>query len=130
MKHKNIFWILLGSLVLFSAGYVLMAWQQPEEAKISQLRIFTINRGKMDDFVQAWLEGVYPLRRKYGFEIEGAWVITETNEFVWILSYDGPEGFEARDAAYYASEDRKTLEPDPRPYIAKAEAWLVTSILP
>jgi len=28
----------------------------------TQLRMYTINRGKMDDFVRAWKAGVYPLR--------------------------------------------------------------------
>ena len=97
---------------------------------VSQLRIFTINRGKMDDFVKAWTAGVYPLRRKHGFNIEAAWVIRERNEFIWILSCDGPEEFESRDAAYYASAERAALDPDPAQYIARAEHWFMTSVLP
>ncbi len=95
---------------------------------ISQLRIFTINRGKMDDFVQAWREGVYPLRLKHGFSIPAAWVIKDRNEFMWILTYDGPDDWETKDAAYYASEDRTVLDPDPRQYIARSERWFTTPI--
>ncbi|HKZ65201.1 MAG TPA: hypothetical protein VJ111_02535 [Chitinophagaceae bacterium] len=40
-------------------------------------------------------KGVYPLRIKNGFKIEGAWVLQEKNKFIWILSYDGTEVFEA-----------------------------------
>lgn len=96
----------------------------------AQLRIFTINRGKMDEFVEAWLEGVYPLRLKHGFNIDSAWVIKERNEFMWTLSYDGPEDFEAKDAAYYDSAERVTLDPDPVQYIAKSEKWFITSVVP
>ncbi len=51
-----------------------------------QLRRYTINKGRLDDFVDAWRRGVYPLRLKFGFTIDGAWVIQERNEFVWIMS--------------------------------------------
>ena len=97
---------------------------------VSQLRRYTINRGKMDAFVEAWRAGVYPLRQKHGFTIPGAWVIRERNEFVWILAYDGPEPWESKEAAYYGSAERAALDPDPAQYIARAEQWFITSVLP
>ncbi len=97
---------------------------------ITQLRIYTINKGKLDDFVKAWREGVYPLRQKFGFKIEGAWIIKERNEFVWMMSYDGPEDWINHDAAYYASPERAALNPDPAQYIAKAEHWFMEAVLP
>ena len=56
---------------------------------ISQLRIYTINRGKLEDFVEGWKKFVYPLHYQFGFSIPKAWGIRERNEFVWIVSYDG-----------------------------------------
>jgi hypothetical protein len=99
-------------------------------AKKTQIRIFTINKGKMDVFLDAWQKGVYPLRIKSGFKIEGAWVVQEKNKFIWILSYDGPEGFESKDSAYYASQGRTTLKPDPADYIADAEKYFINPGLP
>ena len=96
----------------------------------TQLRIYTINRGKMDDFVAAWTKGVYPLRLKHGFKIEHAAVIEERNEFVWILTYDGPEDWETKEAEYYGSEARNTLDPDPRQYIARSDMWFLQSVVP
>ena len=32
---------------------------------ISQLRIYAINRGKLDDFVEGWKKFVYPLPAQY-----------------------------------------------------------------
>lgn len=95
----------------------------------TQIRIYQIKPGKMKEWVEGWTRGVYPLRRKHGFHIPGAWVIGETNTFVWILSYEGPEGFEAKNRAYYASEDRRTLQPDPAEHIAKTDEWFVTPIV-
>jgi hypothetical protein len=94
-----------------------------------QLRVFTINRGKLDEFTQAWRAGVYPLRRKHGFTVPVAWAVPDTNQFVWLLCYAGPEDWEAKDRAYYASEERVRLDPDPRQLIARAERWFVTPVV-
>jgi NIPSNAP protein len=96
---------------------------------VSQLRIYRIKEGRMDEWLAGWTRGVLPLRRKFGFRIDGAWVVPGENTFVWILRYDGPEGFESRDAAYYDSEDRKGLHPDPAPLIENAETHLMTPVL-
>ncbi len=96
----------------------------------SQLRIYTINRGKMDEFVKAWLAGVYPLRLRLGYTIPSAWVIKERNEFVWVLSYEGPQDWQAREAAYYGSPERAALNPDPAQFIAQAEQWFISPVLP
>jgi len=96
---------------------------------VTELRVFTINKGRLDDFVKAWMAGVYPLRIKRGYRIEGAWVIRERNEFIWLLSHDGQD-WDASEKAYYASAERAAVNPDPAQYIAKAEKWFVTSVLP
>ena len=104
--------------------------RKPNAVKKTEVRIFTINKGKMNDFLSAWQKGVYPLRIKSGFKIEGAWVVQEKNKFIWILSYDGPEGFEAKDSAYYASHSRTMLKPDPADYIADSEKYFINPALP
>ena len=96
----------------------------------TQLRVFTINKGRLDDFVGAWLDGVYPLRQKHGYRIDGAWTIRERNQFVWLLTYDGPEDWEAKDRAYYAAPERAAVDPDPAQWIARAEHVFLTPVLP
>ncbi len=98
-------------------------------AATSQLRIYTIKEGKMEEWLDGWTRGVLPLRRKFGFRVDGAWVVRGENRFVWVLTYDGGGGFETRDADYYASPERKALSPDPAPLIEKAETCFVTSAL-
>jgi hypothetical protein len=82
-----------------------------------QLRHYKIKPGTMDRFLDAWLKGVYPLRQRFGFTFVGAWAIEGSDEFLWILAYDGPDGLEAADRRYYDSAERKTMSPDPAQYI-------------
>lgn len=94
----------------------------------SQLRVYVISRGKLDDFVAAWKKGVYPLRLRHGFAIPQAWINRERNEFIWLMTYDGPERWEDREAAYYDSPERKTLDPDPAQFVAQANIWFVDRV--
>lgn len=85
----------------------------------------------MSAFLNAWLKGVLPLRRRFGFTIVGAWVVEGRDEFVWILGYDGPDGFEAADRRYYDSPERKAMSPDPSQYIEPEPArTMIRSVLP
>ena len=86
-----------------------------------QVRRYRIAPGKLDEFVHAWKAGVVPLREQFGFQFHGAWSIEESNEFVWVISYDRSEGFAAADAAYYASEERRRLSPDPAEYMVSSD---------
>ena len=95
----------------------------------TQVRIYTIHEGKMDLWLEGWRSGVKPLREQYGFEIPHAWVVPEENKFVWLLTYDGPGTFAEQNAIYWASEDRKTLNPDPAQYVTLAEKWFATPFI-
>jgi len=95
---------------------------------VSQLRMYQVKEGELDAFVREWKTSVVPLRRKFGFKVEGAWTIPATSEFIWIISYGGPDGFEARDAAYYASPERKALTPDPARHLAHTDTRLMTPV--
>lgn len=96
----------------------------------SQLRRYTINGGKLDEFVDAWRKGVYPLRLRFGFAIPHAWIIRERNEFIWIVNCEGsPDDFNAKEAVYYASADRAAVAADPRPLIARTEQWFIAPVL-
>jgi hypothetical protein len=84
----------------------------------------------MDAFLDAWLRGVYPLRRKFGFSFAGAWVVEGVDEFVWIIGYDGPGGFAAAESRYYESAERKNMSPDPARYIDVPNSQMMRSVLP
>jgi hypothetical protein len=98
-------------------------------AKISQMRTYTINRGEMDTWVDFWKTKVLPIRLKLGFTVDGAWVIPDENKFVWILSYDGPEDWEAKTATYFESPERAALKPSPSEFIANIQAYFINAVL-
>ena len=91
-----------------------------------QLREYTIEEGRLDDFVREWREVVLPLRVSLGFSVLGPWIEREANRFVWIVGYDGD--VEAANEAYYESDQRKAMNPDPARLLAGAPrtAWLET----
>lgn len=95
----------------------------------TQIRIYTINRGQLGQFVQEWEEKIRPLRQEIGFEVGGGWLLEETNQFVWLLSYDGPESWAKKDAAYYTSPTRLEMVPNPARLIARAEEYFAESVM-
>jgi hypothetical protein len=94
----------------------------------NQLRIYTINRDKLDEFAQVWKQGVYPLRKKLGFTVSGVWMNRQTNQFIWVVSYNGPKTWEEMEKAYYSSPERQAMNPDPMQYIARIETYFVESV--
>lgn len=100
-------------------------------AKVSQLRMYRIARGRLGEFVQLWLAGVVPLRRKMGFTIDGAWIARGEDRFVWVVSYEGDEQtFAEKNAEYYDSPERKALDPNPADLIEEAQELMISSVLP
>ena len=95
---------------------------------MTQLRIYTINRGALQEFASEWQAQVRPLRMKLGFQVLGAWTVEATNQFVWLLAYDGPQAWEAMDRAYYQSPERRAMVPDPARHIARSEQYFVKSV--
>lgn len=94
-----------------------------------QVRIYTINKGGLHQFVEEWNEKIRPLREKLGFKIVGAWTLEATNQFVWVQRYEGSKTWEEQDQAYFASDERRTMVPDPARLIARMEQYFATPVL-
>jgi hypothetical protein len=72
-----------------------------------QLRRYRIVDGELDAFVDWWRARLLPARIAYGFVLESAYVVPETDEFVWAVSVEGDaEAFGRLDAAWTASPER------------------------
>ena len=54
---------------------------------ITQIRIYTINRGAMDDFLKHFHDETMPLHEKVGIPIVATFVHRPQNEFIWIRTY-------------------------------------------
>ena len=92
----------------------------------SQLREYTVRPGAMRQWIEEWRSKIVPLRLKHGFEVVGAWTVEGTDQFVWIVSYDGPQSWQDADSNYYQSPERKAIEPDPARHLAHTQTRLMT----
>jgi hypothetical protein len=93
-----------------------------------ELRVYTVKPGEMEAWLAEWREKVYALRTKLGFRVAGAWTAAD-DRFIWMLEYAGNESFDAADAAYYASEERKSMQPDPARHLDKTEYYRLRPVL-
>lgn len=96
--------------------------------KTTQLRIYHVRDGLLDEWVEKWRTLVVPLRLKFGFEIEGAWLDRERNQFVWLISYEGTESFADRNSRYWASAERAAMRLDPKDYLVSTETREVEAV--
>ncbi len=90
--------------------------------------MYTIESGRLPQFVGEWQRMVVPLRRSLGFEVVGAWQVPADDLFVWVISYAGPGDFAAADRAYYDSPERAALNPSPARLIERAETRLMRAV--
>ena len=95
----------------------------------TQPRLYTINRDSLRQFAKEWKEKVLPLRLERGFEIHRAWIIEQSKQFAWLISYQGSESWEAKERAYYALAERSDMKPNPARLIARSEKYFVGDIL-
>jgi hypothetical protein len=93
-----------------------------------QIHIYTINSGALDAFAEEWCDRIKPLREKFGFRVSGGWKVKETNQFVWFLSRDDSEDWDTQNQAFYQSDERRSLDPDPARHIARVEQYFVVSV--
>ena len=92
----------------------------------TQVRIYRVRQGELARFVEEWNGNVRPLRERFGFRVLFAWASDDDDRFVWVLGYDGADGFAAADARYYASEERAALDPDPARLLEATDHFMAT----
>jgi hypothetical protein len=93
-----------------------------------ELRDYVATPGHLDDWIRGWSEGVMPIRARCGFHLIGAWVDRPHDRFVWVLGYDGPDGFDVAEERYHSLADRGTLDPEPSSFVQTAQINRVAPI--
>ena len=74
----------------------------------TQIHIYTINRGSLDEFASEWRDKIKPLREKFGF-----------------LTRATADDWESQNQAFYHSDERRSLQPDPARHIGRVEQYFV-----
>ena len=69
---------------------------------ISQIRIYTVNKGEMDNFLKHFKDEIAPIHERIGVRIVGTWVNRPQNEFIWVRSYKDKADMEAKGKAFQA----------------------------
>jgi hypothetical protein len=95
---------------------------------VSQLRIYTINRGMMDSWLKLFEEQIRPLHAELGIPVEHTWVNAARTEFIWVRRFNSAEEIPEKEAAWFASPGRKALGDLPQTHIAKIEVRVVEAV--
>ena len=95
---------------------------------VSQLRIYTINRGMMDSWLKLFEEHIRPLHQKLGIPVERSWVNADRTEFLWVRTFNSVEDIPEKEAAYFASPERTALGDIPTSHIAKMEVRVIEAV--
>jgi hypothetical protein len=88
---------------------------------VTQVRIYTINRGMLDSWIKIFNERIVPTSAQFGVNVTGAWVNRPQNEFIWVRTF--PD--DATLKTYEDSPERATYTPQTRQHIAKIEVRTV-----
>ncbi|WP_347240382.1 NIPSNAP family containing protein [Thermus sp.] len=88
-----------------------------------QMRRYTLKEGAKESFQKVFLETILPLRRALGFQVLGAYWLSE-REFLWFVAH---EDFEEAEKAYYEHPERKKV--DPRAFLEEIETRFVERLL-
>ena len=86
------------------------------------------NGGSLQLFAEEWNGKIRPLREMLGFKIVSAWTVEETNQFVWVQRFEGDGTWEEQDRAYFASDERRAMEPNPARLIARMEQYFADPV--
>jgi hypothetical protein len=95
---------------------------------IYQLRIYTINSGMMDSWIQVFNNDIRPLHDRLGIPVQQSWVNQEKTEFLWVRKFDKAEDIPIKEKEFFASPERIALADIPAKHIAKMEVRVIEAI--
>lgn len=94
----------------------------------AQLRIYTINRGGMREWVRLFDLKLRPIASRVGHTILGPWINEAGTEFIWIRVYESAEDAKQRDEQFYGSPEWNAVAAECRALVAKSEVTVMRGI--
>jgi len=71
----------------------------------AHLRIYTVNKGMMDAWLNLFKEKLIPLLTEVGIKVESTWVNEERSQFIWIRSYgNNKEEIVTKEKEFYTTK--------------------------
>jgi hypothetical protein len=92
---------------------------------VTQVRIYTINRGMLDSWINVFNEKIVPTSARFGVNVVGAWVHRPQNEFIWVRTFESAETLRV----YESSPERAAYSSTTGAHIAKIEVRNVENAL-
>ena len=98
----------------------------------SQLRVYTINRGMMDQWVKLFTESLVPMQEKHGVKIEGMWVSEDSTQFICIRSFADSEDVKAKQREAKAGDFLHVSKGAPHSFINRSQtpAKIIATFVP
>ena len=84
---------------------------------VTQVRIYTVNKGMLDSWVKLFNEKIVPTSASYGVKVVGAWVNRPQNEFIWVRTFADDDTLKR----YETSPERAQYSPLTSSHLAKTE---------
>ena len=97
---------------------------------VGQLRIYTINKGMMDDWLKLFREEIVPRVKEAGMGIQTAWVNEDRTQFIWIRTFGDKSEIGPKEAAFYGTDWWKRNVDSIRAHQAHREIMLIEPFLP
>lgn len=76
---------------------------------LTQVRIYTVNKGQMDEWLDIWTNQIVPVHVRLGIDINGAWVNRPQNEFVWVRTFADEADMQEKMKQFRESPERQAL---------------------
>ena len=90
----------------------------------AQLRVYTVNRGKMDAWVEWFNSKARPVAEQAGHQIVGPWINDARTEYIWIRTYESAEDAKAKDEAFSSSPAWQAIASDAAEFVARNDVSL------
>ena len=94
----------------------------------AQLRIYTINRGMMDSWLEVFNQHIRPLHDRLEIPVVSSYVNADRSEFIWIRCFRNAEEIPTKEAEFFASPERTALGDIPTSHIAKMEVRVIEEV--
>ena len=88
---------------------------------VTQVRIYTINRGMLDSWIELFNARIVPTSAQFGIHVVGAWANRPQNEFIWVREFESEDQLKV----YENSPERAAYTGQTGPHIAKIEVRTV-----